>query len=86
MINAYETAVDMGAKDDAERAMTRAKLYAPPQVLAPPRRPGEGGQRRPAQMAKPATTSAATGGFDLSKAQSLMAAIAAENARLGLES
>jgi len=90
MLNAYEAALDMGAKDDSERAMTRAKLYAPPREPRPaPQQSGtERGSmpRRPVQAVKAATASAAANtGFDLSRAQSLMAVIAAENARLGIE-
>lgn len=83
MINAFEAAAQQGAKDESEWAMTRAKLYAPPREPRPPR--VEGPPRRTAPAPTPATAPP-TGGFDLSKAQGLMAVINAENKRLGIES
>lgn len=81
MLNAYESALDQSAKDDGERAMTRAKLYAPPKDLMVQRRAAQ----KAGRPAPPVPATPAAGGFDLSKAQSLMAVINAEHARLGVE-
>ncbi|MFC7791429.1 hypothetical protein [Streptomyces cinereoruber] len=45
MLSAAEASMDVTAKDDAERAANRARLYAPPKG-----REVEGGRRRPPAM------------------------------------
>ncbi|WP_413808109.1 hypothetical protein [Streptomyces sp. OE57] len=92
MLNAAEAAIDAAAEDDAERARNRAKLYAPPAGAgrAGASRPGaRAGAARPARSMG-ASRAARTGdsppsmgdGVSMGQAQSIMAQLAAEDARL----
>jgi hypothetical protein len=83
LLNAAEAAMYATAENDADRARIHAKLYAPPAGAA--RR----GARRPASTRPDSSTPAAeaaspsTGdGMSRGQAQSLMAQLAAEDARL----
>jgi hypothetical protein len=70
------------AEDDAERARIHAKLYAPPGGAGRrgARRPGRpAGASRPARTAQPPATGE---GMSMGHAQTLMAQMAAEDARL----
>ncbi|MET9818344.1 hypothetical protein [Streptomyces sp. NPDC006355] len=82
MLNAAEAAIYATAEDDADRARKHAQLYAPPAGAARrgARRPGGS---RPAAGAPRETGPPATGeGMSMGHAQSLMAQLAAEDARL----
>lgn len=69
MLAAAEAAIDAAAKDDQERARTRAKLYAPPR-----------GQRPTTRAAGAAP--AGGRGMSQAQAQALMASVAAEDAQI----
>lgn len=82
MFNAYESAISQNAKDESERAMIHAKLYAPPREHVQRKR----AEQRKGSSPQPAAPSAPqAGGFDLTRARSLMAVIQAENAKLGID-
>lgn len=68
MLAAAEASIDAAAKDDQERARTRAKLYAPPR-----------GQR---PTARAAGAPAGGQGMSVAQAQALMAGVAAEDAQI----
>ncbi|MFM9594076.1 hypothetical protein ACKI16_24005 [Streptomyces scabiei] len=83
MLNAAEAAIYSTAENDADRARTHAKLYAPPAGTARrgARRPASarpGGSPPADEMASPSTGD----GMPMGRAQSLMAQLAAEDARL----
>lgn len=82
MLNAAEAAIYASAEDDAERSRIHATLYAPPggAVRRGARRPGtaQADASRMAGAARPLIE----GGMSMGRAQSLVAQLAAEDARL----
>ncbi|MGC4947696.1 hypothetical protein ACLQ2N_16060 [Streptomyces sp. DT224] len=69
MLSAAEAAIDASAEDDAERQRNRARLYAPPAGS----RPRSGGR---------AAGAVRGGGMRRDAAESLMAQLAAQDAKL----
>jgi hypothetical protein len=84
MLNAAEAAIYTAAEDDAERARIRAKLYAPPggAVRRGARRPGAAPPAGGPGASRPERAAPVGEGMSRSAAQSLMAQLAAEDARL----